>query len=225
MEISNQMMMFINIGIVGFLVVCIWIGYHKGFLLKLLSILSFFVVGILAWYVSSPLANRIALYPQENAPMKGTVLEPYFYENLNRFVVFIILFVILNILVFCLRPIVKMIGSIPVISICNHVLGAILGAVQAFLLFMILALFLRMPFFDHGAQIANESLLRYSDPIRDVALFYAKEPLQQLQVWSNIMDTNKKLTKQEVEDIRAWLLEQSIDKEKVESFIATLRYE
>lgn len=211
--------------IVLFFILLLYSGYKQGFLLKLVNIIGFVVVGILSWWLSGPLSKIIGLYPQDSIPLHGTILESFLYENLNRFVVFVVLFVLLNIVILLMKPLLKAISSIPVISTVNKVCGMLLGGVQAILLMALAALALRLPFFASGSQIVDQTLLRYSEPLMGVVLFYAEEPIKQINVLMDMVDQTKTLTPQEVADVRAWLISYGVEEDKVEAIIASLRTE
>lgn len=220
-----DMFTMINLVIIAIFILFLYSGYKQGFLMKLISIIGFVVVGIFSWWMSEPLSRIIGLYPKNTLPLQGTLVESFLYENLNRFVVFVILFVLLNIALLLIKPLLKVISDIPVVSTLNKVCGLVLGAIQAILLLFVAALVLRLPFIANGSQIVNQTLLRYSEPLMDVVLFYAKEPIQQVQVLMDIVDDTEALNKEEIANVRTWLLSYGIEEDKVDALIASLRSE
>lgn len=219
------MSVWVNLFVVLFFGLLMFTGYKQGFLMKLINIIGFIVVGILAWWLSGPLSKLVGLYPMESVPLQGTLVASFLYENLNRFVVFVVLFVVLNIVILLIKPLIKALSSIPVLSTVNKVCGMILGGIQAILLLFLVALMLRLPFFANGSAIVDQSLLRYSEPMMETLLFYAKEPMKQLTVLFDMMDETKTLSQEEIVDVRQWLLSCGIEEDKVEAVIATLRTE
>lgn len=215
--------MIVNIAVLVFLGSCVISGYKAGFLLKLLGILSFFVIGILSWWLSGYISKFIMLYPIKQELSGTGVLETLFQNQLNRMVIFVILFVLMNIVVFLLKPIAKLIGSIPVVSTLNKVGGCVLGFAQAVLMLILVTMVLRLPFFSEGDRIANSSLLRYSDPIAKTATFYCQEPIKELQKIQSAMDKKDNLSEKEISAIEKWLLEQNIEKGVADEFVASLR--
>lgn len=220
---SMNLIFYVNIAVVIILFVFIRGGYKEGFLIKLLSVLSFFVVGFLSWWLSSFIGKFLSLYPKDALPLKGTPLEGFVYDNMNRIVLFVILFALLNIGIIFLRPLFKMVGSLPIISTFNKIAGCILGGVQALFLLVLATMVLRLPFWKDGNTIASQSLLRYSDPIAKAAMFYVKEPMQELQKLDSAVHKKEALSESEIEDLRTWMLQQNIDKEKADEFISMLR--
>lgn len=218
-----DMIMIVNGIILVYLVASLYSGYKEGFLMKLLSIASFFVIGILSWWLSSYIGKFLALYPHNANLMGGGVLEEVLYDQLNRIMIFVILFVLLNIAVLILKPIARILGHLPVVSTFNKVGGCILGLVQAVLILILITMVLRLPFWKEGNRIAESSLLRYSDPIAEAAIFYCREPLQELQKITQSMEREDPLNEEEISAIHEWLLKQNIEKGVADEFVSTLR--
>lgn len=216
-------MMIVNIIIIVILLISIGSGYKQGFLWKLISLLGFFLVGILSWWLSSILSPMIHLYPSDQIPLAGTFLEGMLYNNLNRIVVFVLLFIVLEIILLVLKPMVKILGSLPVVSTLNKLCGAVLGFVQAILLMTLACLVLRLPFWENGNEIVNTSLLRYSEPICEQLITIAKEPISWVEESVNGLEDSKTLTNDERQQLKEWLLSQGIEEEKVTSFLKTLQ--
>ncbi|MEG0361031.1 MAG: CvpA family protein [Longicatena sp.] len=223
MNVQPQTITFINIGVALMIAIFMYSGFKKGFLLKLLSILSFFVTGVIAWYLSEPCAKHMALYPKGSTPLANTMFETLIYDNLNRFLVFIVLFICLFVVALLLKPLFKMIGHIPVISIVNKLAGCALGGVQALLILLFVSLVLHLPFWDKGNQIVEKSVLRYSDKIASVALFSVEEPMKEVLNLHDYLQEGKTLDKKEIDNLQHWLEKQAIDKTKIEQFINSIR--
>ena len=204
-----SLIMLVNMVILCVLCALVFGGYRDGFLLKLLSILSFFVCGFLAWWASSYVGSFIHLYPKHALPLQDTPLEAVLYDNLNRLLIFVILFVLLQLAVLVIKPFTKAANHVPVVSGINRLLGA--------------ALVCRLPFWKTGNEIAFASLLRYSDGMMDALTFYAREPLQELSRLTSALDEKQTLSTAEKENIRSWLLEQNMKKEDVDTLLSALQ--
>lgn len=218
-----SLIMLVNMVILCVLCALVFGGYRDGFLLKLLSILSFFVCGFLAWWASSYVGSFIHLYPKHALPLQDTPLEAVLYDNLNRLLIFVILFVLLQLAVLVIKPFTKAANHVPVVSGINRLLGAALGALQAVLLMVLAAMVCRLPFWKTGNEIASASLLRYSDGMMDALTFYAREPLQELSRLTSALDEKQTLSTSEKENIRSWLLEQNMKKEDVDTLLSALQ--
>lgn len=222
---SSTLIATVNIGILIVFALYMWSGYRQGFLWKLISIFSFLLIGIIAWWLSTPLSTLLHLYPKNSVPFAGTMIEGMMYHSLNRILLFIILFILLKVVVLIIKPVVKLIGKLPVVSFFNHLCGCLLGGLQAALVLVIVAMVLRLPFVANGNEIVEESLLKYSDGISETLFSYAKEPMSWLALFQDHLDHSKPLDEKQITQVREWLLNQDIEKEQVEAFIATLRRE
>ena len=180
-------------------------------------------VGFLAWWASSYVGGFIHLYPKHALPLQDTPLEAVLYDNLNRLLIFVILFVLLQLAVLVIKPFTKAANHVPVVSGINRLLGAALGALQAVLLMVLAAMVCRLPFWKTGNEIASASLLRYSDGMMDALTFYAREPLQELSRLTSALDEKQTLRTAEKENIRSWLLEQNMKKEDVDTLLSALQ--
>lgn len=218
-----SIILIVNIVIVCVLCACILGGYRDGFLLKLLSILGFFVCGFLAWWASGILGGFLHLYPQSAVPMQDTPLEGLLYEHLNHLLLFVLLFALLQLAILILKPFTKAANHVPIVSGINRMLGAALGALQAVLLMVLAALICQLPFWKTGNEIASASLLRYGEPLLKTITFYAREPLQELSKLTSALEEKKTLSTAEKETVRDWLLQQNMKKEDVDTVLSALQ--
>lgn len=198
-----------------------FMGYKKGFVLKLIGIVTFFVAGILCWFVSGFVMHWITIYP------KGTneIIDLLLYDQLNRLAVFVVLFLLLQAILLVIRPALHILNHIPVVSLLNRLLGCALGLIQAFLILFLITMALRLPLWEQGNMIASNSWLHYSDPMAKWALFYIKEPLTQMQKLSDTAQQKESLTKQEAHQFYEWLIQQNISKEDADDLMDMLRVE
>ena len=212
----------VNLVMMIMLVVFILSGYHTGFVSKLLNICGFFVCGFFAWHISGYIAEWISLYPENYLPLQGTPLEGILYNQLNHLFLFVILFIALLVCVLVLKPFGKLLNHIPVVSIVNRIFGAFLGGVQAILIFALVSLALQFPFWEAGNQIAQSSLLKYTEPFLETISWYTEEGLIKAGIMMQEKDTSD-LTEAQLHDLQEWLLQHNIKQEDVEAVLSTLR--
>ena len=167
----------------------------------------------------------LSLYPKSQLPIENDLISSFIYDNINRLFIFVVLFVILNIVILFLKPLIKAISDIPVVSTINKVAGLCLGAIQAVVLMFVATLVLRLPFISQGNTYVEGSLLKYSEPMMNTLMFYAKEPLQQISAVFDLINEKETLTKQEVENIHDWLVSQNLKEEQVNAIMASLNSE
>ena len=225
MNIEQNTWLMINLVVVIVFALLLFSGYKQGFLMKLISIVGFVVVGIFSWWISAPISRMLSLYPKSQLPIENDLISSFIYDNINRLFIFVVLFVILNIVILFLKPLIKAISDIPVVSTINKVAGLCLGAIQAVVLMFVATLVLRLPFISQGNTYVEGSLLKYSEPMMNTLMFYAKEPLQQISAVFDLINEKETLTKQEVENIHDWLVSQNLTEEQVNAIMASLNSE
>ena len=225
MNIQQNTWLMINLVVVIVFALLLFSGYKQGFLMKLISIVGFVVVGIFSWWISAPISRMLSLYPKSQLPIENDLISSFIYDNINRLFIFVVLFVILNIVILFLKPLIKAISDIPVVSTINKVAGLCLGAIQAVVLMFVATLVLRLPFISQGNTYVEGSLLKYSEPMMNTLMFYAKEPLQQISAVFDLINEKETLTKQEVENIHDWLVSQNLKEEQVNAIMASLNSE
>ncbi|RGC25440.1 CvpA family protein [Absiella sp. AM54-8XD] len=221
MNIEQNTWLMINLVVVIVFALLLFSGYKQGFLMKLISIVGFVVVGIFSWWISAPISRMLSLYPKSQLPIENDLISSFIYDNINRLFIFVVLFVILNIVILFLKPLIKAISDIPVVSTINKVAGLCLGAIQAVVLMFVATLVLRLPFISQGNTYVEGSLLKYSEPMMNTLMFYAKEPLQQISAVFDLINEKETLTKQEVENIHDWLVSQNLKEEQVNAIMAS----
>ncbi len=208
--------------ILGFLFL-LYSGYKKGFLFKVISLLSFFFMGMLSWWLSSIFQHTYDLFPRSYAVFQGTFLEEMIYDSLNRFTWFLCIFIIGQIVLLCIRPFLKIVNEIPVLSSVNRYAGMALGAIQGICLCFIAYMICQLPFFQNASKIANESLLRYSEPVAQQLLNYANVPIHELQSFFTSADEG--LSIENLQELQAWLQQQNVKEEQIQVVMDALQEE
>ncbi len=128
------------------------IGFKRGFTRSLVSALGFIVIAILAFFLKNPLS--VLLY--ENLPffkfggiLKGvTVLNIALYELLAFVIVLAILGVALKILMVATSVFEKLLKMTIILGIPSKIMGAVVGAVEAFVIVFIALYVLSLPIFN-----------------------------------------------------------------------------
>ena len=128
------------------------IGFKRGFTRSLVSALGFIVIAILAFFLKNPLS--VLLY--ENLPffkfggiLKGvTVLNIALYELLAFVIVLAILGIALKILMVATSVFEKLLKMTIILGIPSKIMGAVVGAVEAFVIVFIALYVISLPIFN-----------------------------------------------------------------------------
>lgn len=128
------------------------IGFKRGFTRSLVSALGFIVIAILAFFLKNPLS--VLLY--ENLPffkfggiLKGvTVLNIALYELLAFVIVLAILGIALKILMVATSLFEKLLKMTIILGIPSKIMGALVGAVEAFVIVFVALYVVSLPIFN-----------------------------------------------------------------------------
>lgn len=213
---------YLNILIIIIVCFLIYSGYKDGLMLKVLDCLSMVVIGLIAWFLSPVLGKAIHIYPTTLTPMKNTIVEPLFYDLMNRFLLFAIIFMALLIIVLLMHPLLKGVGSLPIIAQLNRLLGIIFGFIQAFIIVFIITIIFQTPLFANGSMIIEQSYLKTVAKTTDGVLFFAQNSMKELRSIQKIVTPNSILDSNNINDIRSWLKEQGLSDIKIQEFINSL---
>lgn len=222
MLFPTEYIVVLNIVVIAILLLFAYSGFRQGFLLKALGCIGFIVCALLAWWLSAPFAKLLHLLPQDLAPMKDTLAAPVFYEVINRFLVFGILCLLLCMLVMFLRPLFHMVGSLPLISQINTLLGIVFGALQGLLVVMVISFLFGTPLFANGIAVREQSILKPIGEVSDQLLFFAQEELAELHAVQKIVTPSTILSQEDLDHIKAWLLRYDLKESDVDAFIAEI---
>lgn len=141
------------------------IGFKRGFTKSLISALGFVVIVILAFFLKNPLS--VVLY--ENLPffkfggiLKGvTVLNIALYELLAFVIVLAILGVALKVLMVASSIFEKLLNMTIILGIPSKIMGAIVGALEGFIIVFISLYVVSLPIFNF--TVVNDS--KWQKPI------------------------------------------------------------
>lgn len=128
------------------------IGFKRGFTKQLISFVGLFVIIILAFYFK----NYISVFMYENLPffpfngfLKGvTVLNIVLYEFIAFFLVLAVLGIILKVLLFASGVFETMLNFTIVLGIPSKILGALVGALESYVMVFIVLYLLSLPVFN-----------------------------------------------------------------------------
>ena len=212
----------LNIAVVLIIALFAYSGYRQGFLLKALGCFGFLVCGLLSWFLSSPLAKVISIYPKDMTPMADTIAGPIFYESLHRSLMFIVLFVLLSIIVLFLKPILKAVGKLPILQEVNVLLGTLIGALQGLVAVMVLSFVFMTPLFANGIHIVEDSFLKPINALTEGLLFFADDTISELKSIQKIVTPSTMLNQEDLKHIKNWLLDHDLDEGKVNQLVQRL---
>lgn len=169
MVIPSSAFIYIDIAILIIYIVLIIIGYKKGFLYELISLLYTGICLIIAWFISPILANLYPLINLSKDSFEAKVVDSFVNLNLlaNTITYFLIVFLVLKLLYFIISFIFKKFNKVPVIGKLNQILGILAGIFNATVVTLTLSMLLTLPLFKNGIEVKNKTVLVYISDISE----------------------------------------------------------
>lgn len=174
MNISSEYFIYINLFIVLIYLIFIIVGYAKGFLFEIISLLFTVASAFISWFIAPVLAGVYPIIDIASLNKETELLSKLVNLNAlaNTVLYFVIVFLILKLLNWILCFVVKGMNKIPVIGKFNQILGGLTGIINATLITLALSLLLSLPIFANGEEIKNGTMFKYINQISDKVLTY-----------------------------------------------------
>ncbi|MGI6581224.1 MAG: CvpA family protein [Erysipelotrichaceae bacterium] len=219
MTLSSNSVLFINIGVIAFLVISMIIGYIRGFLWQVIKTIGILAVILLSWILAPGFSDLIKIFPKKYAPFQDTVLADVFYEKINVLVWFVIIFIVGVIIIAIIKPLFKVVLEFPIIKQFNSLLGAVFALIPSFMIVILITFLLNTAIFTNGKDIIDNSILKYTDTITEkITSILSKSFKENVAIQKMISDP----LSLEVEDIKSiidWLKKSSISSEDIYEFL------
>lgn len=215
MEIPQSIQTLINPILIVLFIVILFLGYKKGLLMQLFSVLNMFVKLILAWMFAPILAKFLAFYTPDLGVLNESALDQLVTENINTIIWFVLIYLGLSLLFLFLLPLIKGAGKLPILKPINQVFGALFGVIKFYVYGIIIVFVLTSAVFSNGQQAINNSWLVHiqkSSPI----VFNALGNWVKTNPAINALVANEALSDEDVEAIEQWLQEKNIDQSSID---------
>ncbi len=155
MTLSESLFILIDVLVVLIVLISLIIGFKRGFIYQLFSLVSFGLSLIIAWLISPILANHIQIFTGEE-----TIVEVVANYALNNFAWFFIVTLALKIIFAILLALFKRVKHIPIIGGLNAVGGLITGALNGYIWVSICSILLLTPLFTNGSDIREGTIIK-----------------------------------------------------------------
>lgn len=174
MNIESNYFIFINIFIVIIYLVFIFIGYSKGFLYELISLIYSLISCLVSWFLAPIMASVYPIIRIDNLNSETEILNKFIDLNkiLNTLIYFLVIFLLLKLLYILIAFISKGMNSVPVIGKFNKILGIFAGIFNATLITLCLSMLLTLPIFKNGTEIKDNTIFKYISEYSDSVLTY-----------------------------------------------------
>ncbi len=215
----------INIGLILLLIYFIIKGYIKGFISLLFNLASLLMSLFLAWFFYTPLGEMIRIIPTSFSVFQRSILSEFFSVKINSFIWFIIIFIAVFIFLKFLAKVLNIISKAPFISGINRLLGVIFGVVNFWIVSIVFAMILSLPFFTNGSELVSDSLLSYVINYSEKIVPFVEENFNELSAIDILNNKPQQASVSDIENIIKYLEKNKIPIDKINEFIKELSNE
>lgn len=219
MNISFTVIPYVNVFILVFVGLSMYIGYKRGFLYQIFTLLAILTAIFISWFFAPVVSNLYHIYPENWSPFAYTQFADIFYQKLNTLSWYILLFLIVMILCMLLKPVARSVQKLPVIGFVNQILGMFFGLIPSIVLIMFATYFLSTPLVKNGKDIIEQTWLL---PIRNATtnvVSLMKEPYQMNEAIQKITSDPISLNQEDLQLLVDWLTKENNDTEGIYDFI------
>ncbi|MDI9540482.1 MAG: CvpA family protein [Bacillota bacterium] len=219
MTLPSNSVLFINVGVILFLVISIVLGYKRGFLWQVIKTIGILAVLLLSWILAPGFADLIKIFPKKYAPFQETPLADVFYDKINVLVWFVIIFIIGLIVIAIIKPLFKVVLEFPIIKQFNSLLGAFFALIPAFIIVIIMTFLLNTAIFTNGKDIVDNSVLKYTDTVTEKITSILSKSFQENVAIQKMISDPLSLELEDIKSIIEWLEKSSISSEDIYQFL------
>ena len=204
MIIPQNVFLYISIFIIALYIVMMIIGYHKGFLYELVSLVYTALSLVAAWFLSPVLAKLFPLIDADKLGEYKMMIDLFHLEEtLNIIAYFIIIFLVLKIFYLFISLLMKSLNKLPVIGKFNQVLGAVSGFINATIITLAISMLFSLPIFKNGKDVREHTILKYVDQFTAQAYSFVMEKIVTDKLDLDLKDLN---VDELLEQNKEWIL-------------------
>jgi uncharacterized membrane protein required for colicin V production len=207
--------------LIVWLVLTVFIGYKRGFLIQLYNLLAIFAAVLFAWVLSEPFAKVFTIFRPEFDFFNQPAIEDLILIKINTAVWFVILYIAISLLIMLGRPLVKAVGKIPGLKTINSMFGAVFSLIGWYVTVLILILLLSTPLVTNGQTVIEESALNDIKQYSTIFFDYANQRIEENVAIQRLL-SGESLSLSDSASIRDWLLSQGISEEDIIKFLEGL---
>lgn len=177
MSIPSNCFIYINALIVLIYLTFIIIGYKKGFLFELISLIYTAVSIVISWFLAPVFAGMFPIVILSNMNVEAQLVSKLINIDAisNTVIYFVAIFFILRLFYFLITLLLKGMNKLPVIGKFNKILGGLFGIVNATFVTIMFSMLLNLPIIDNAVEVRNNTFFKYISEYSNTALSYIVE--------------------------------------------------
>lgn len=212
----------LDIGIILLLIMDVIVGYKRGVIKELISLLGILLTFILSWSLKNIIGNFMCIYfPffKFTGVFKGlSVINILFYQAIAFILVFCILLSLYEILLKVSKHLQKIVNMTIILIIPSKILGALVGLIKGIIILFIVLLLLVIPLgkstIFEESKIINYTL--YKIPILSYYTESFINPISEIKsIGQNVSNKNISIEKANEESINILIKYNVIDEKTV----------
>lgn len=206
MIIPENFFMYINI-FIGFLYLAlVIIGFIKGFIYEVVSLIYTALALVAAYFASPVLASLFPIIDITKFNDDLKLVEKFVDLNplINTIIYFLLIFIFLKVVYIILSIALKAFNKIPVLGTLNKFLGALFGVLNATLITLAISMLLTLPLFSNGKQVKENTVLKYVDTYSTKAINYLVDNINLDQLTERFKDFDVEKAR---EDFKQFIIE------------------
>ena len=204
-SISENLFSYVNIAILLFLGLFFFIGYKRGLVRSVISVVFSIASLYIAWLLASVLAKRFPLWPVNLYALHGTGFEEAAKELMNQFAWFILLTILIKLFFMFIVFILKGVKKIPVVKDFDALGGGVFGILEAFFWIFFLCILLNTRLFSNGADVIDNTLLKPINGITSALVSNVSKNINGVEGMSTLLQGGNNLAQEQKENLEKWL--------------------
>lgn len=220
MEISNSMMTMMQIILVIFIAYQLVMGFTKGFLNRIFSLVAWLASLILAWYLAGALSSTIMLIPK--SIMDHNIVNEVISVLLNFWVFYLLMVIILRFAFMLFKPLVDGLSKLPILKTVNQVLGVLFGMIISLVVMIALTIILMIPIFQNGQAVIDATPLKYTQPIVTLVIDHVTVGIQDYIALQKVL--LKEAVETDLQKVRVILEKFKFTSEQIQAFLQMKGY-
>ena len=219
MYISENLFPLVNIVMIIWLLVSLFVGYKQGLIWGILRILGVVASIFFSWILADGIASMINLYPRALAPFTNTNVGDIVYRRLNYYLWFLIIFIVCMIILAIIKPVFKAITEIPVVKEVNGILGALLGGLETIILFGVLTMVLNGALVKNGKDVIEHTALKYVQGASEALSTVLNNSMSENVAIQKMISDPLSLTEEDIKSIIEWLSRAKVSSDTIREFL------
>ncbi len=211
-----DLIIFVNVGLVLWLLISIYRGYKRGLLLQVLDWVRIVVALFVAWLFSKPFAGAFPLYQSQGVGLAS--IDQVITLQINQMIWFFILFVVIQLALLVITPLASYISKMPLIKQVNSSVGGVFSVLFFGLKLVLVCFFLTFPVVKNGQAIIEGSALKYVAPITESIFTVLDSTIDSNAAIQSIL-LKQTLTPQQNDAMIEWLKSQDFSLKEIQEFL------